>query len=318
MSKKIVVFGGAGFLGSHVADALSERGYDVTIYDLKESPYLREDQRMVTGNVLDEKKVNAVLAGAEYVYNFSGIADIEECSDNPLKSVKHNILGHAIILDGCMQNRVKRVVYASSVYVYGRHGSFYRITKQACEQLLEEYHEKYALEHTILRYGSLYGPRSQMWNGVYRYIYQALKEQRIDYAGAGEEKREYIHVFDAARLSADMLGDEFKNKCIVITGNYILSSKELLTMIKEMLNDTVKIKYTKEKSSQHYNITPHSFVPKLGIKITPNPSIDMGEGILRQIEQIYKEVKDEPRVSNGLQGSREVLGEDADPIAQYK
>ncbi len=291
--RKVVVFGGSGFLGSHVADALSDEGYDVTIYDLRESPHLKDNQKMVVGDVLDEGKVNRTLKGAEYVYNFSGIAEIEECSNKPLDMVKHNILGHATILDKSRLNDIKRVIYASSIYVYGRHGSFYRIGKQTCEQLLEEYHARFKLDYTILRYGSLYGPRFQTWNGVYKYIYQAIKERRIDYPGTGEEKREYIHVSDAARLSVDILKDEFKNKCMVITGNYTLSSKELLTMIREMLGEEVEINFTNQRSQHHYNITAHSFVPKVGMKLMPNPSIDMGEGILNQIEEIYKEIKNE-------------------------
>lgn len=293
MKQKVIIFGGSGFVGSHVADVLSERGYDVTIYDLKQSPYLRPDQNMIIGNILDEETVEKTLKNVEYVYNFSGIADIDECSKDPLKSVKHNILGHSILLDKCRSNQVKRVIYASSVYVYGKHGSFYRITKQTCEQLIEEYHEKYGMDYTILRYGSLYGSRSQPWNGVYGYIYQAVKEKKIDYTGTGEEKREYIHVLDAARLSVDVLDDAFKNKCIVITGSYVLSSKELLMMIREMLNNNVKINFTDKISQHHYNITPHSFIPKIGTKIIPNPSVDMAEGLLRQIEEIYKEIKDE-------------------------
>lgn len=291
MKKRVVVFGGSGFLGSHVADVLSEKGYDVTIYDMTESPYLRENQHMVIGNVLDEEKVDKVLKDIEYVYNFSGIADIVECSEKPLESVKNNILGHTIILDKCRLNGVKKVIYASSVYVYGKHGSFYRITKQTCEQLLEEYQERYGLSYAILRFGSLYGPRPQSWNGVYRYIHQAITEGRIDYPGTGEEKREYIHVYDAAKLSIDILRDEFENKCMVITGNYTLTSKELLVMIKEMLNNDIKLNFNNERSQHRYNITAHSFVPKIGIKLTPNPSVDMAEGILHQIEDIFKEIK---------------------------
>lgn len=300
--ENVVVFGGSGFLGSHVADALSERGYDVTIYDLKRSPYLRRDQDMIVGDVLDTKRVNEALKGALYAYNFSGVADIEECSKDPLRSITQNILGHTTIMDRCRANNIKRVVYASSVYVYGGHGSFYRITKQACEQIMEEYHARYGLNYTILRYGSLYGPRSQMWNGVYRYIYQAIKEKRIDYPGTGEEKREYIHVMDAAGLSADILNEKFKNKCMVITGTYTLSSKELLVMIKEMLNNEIEINFTNEASAHHYSITAHSFIPKIGSKIAPNPSIDMGEGVLQQIEEIYKRIKNE----------------DLDSVTQYK
>jgi len=289
--KKVVVFGGSGFLGSHVSDILAERGYEVIIYDLEESPHIGKNQKIVVGNILDEEKVNSVLKDVDFVYNFSGMADLDECSQNPTECIKHNILGHTTVLDKCRKNQVKRVIFASSVYVYGKHGSFYRITKQTCEQLTEEYMEKYGLNYTVLRYGSLYGPRAQMWNSVYRYIHQAIKEGKIDYPGTGDEKREYIHVFDAANLSVDILDEKYKNRHVVITGNTLLTPKDLMSMINEMLESKVTINFADKKLYHHYNITPYSFVPKLGVKLTPNPSIDMGEGILRQIENIYKEVK---------------------------
>lgn len=290
-NQKAVVFGGSGFLGSHVADALTEIGYNVTVYDLKESPYLQKNQKMVTGNILDESKVGEALRGADCAYNFSGIADMDVCTNEPLETVKNNIVGHTIILDNCQKNKVKRIVYASSVYVYSKHGSFYRINKESCEHLTDEYKARYGMDYTILRYGSLYGPRSQMWNGLYRYIYQALKDKEINYPGTGDERREYIHVLDAARLSAEILKEKYKNKCLIITGNYVLTSRELLLMINEMLDGKIKINFTGEELSHHYTITPYSFIPKMGEKITSNPSIDMGEGLLRQIEEIFRKVK---------------------------
>jgi UDP-glucose 4-epimerase len=298
MAGKAVVFGGSGFLGSHVADQLTERGFDVTIYDLQLSPYLKENQKMVIGDTLDQEKIFKTIEGASFVYNFSGVADIDECTKDVLAAVKCNILGQTMILEQSKLQKVKRVIYASSVYVYGRHGSFYKITKQTSEHLIEEYKEKFGLDYTILRYGSLYGPRAQAWNGVYRYILQAIREGTIDYPGTGEEKREYINVLDAARLSVGILDPKYKNKCMIITGNYVLTSKELLTMINEILGDKVEIKFTNKTLFHHYNITPYSFTPKLGEKITPNPSLDMGEGILRQIEEIFKVVNNKEKLGD--------------------
>jgi len=245
---------------------------------------------MILGDLLDEIKVREVLRGVDVVYNFSGISSLEECAEVPITAVKNNILGHTILLEQCRLQQVTRVVFASSIYVYSRHGSFYKVTKQACEQLTEEYQRKYGLDYTILRYGSLYGPRAQEWNGVQRYLSQAIKEGKIEYPGTGEEKREYIHVLDAARLSMDVLGDEFKNKYITITGGDSLSSRELLEMIREMLDNKVEIQFTNKTMFHHYKITPYSFALPMAMKLSPNPSIDMGEGILRQMEAIHKDV----------------------------
>ena len=289
--EKVIVFGGSGFLGSHVSDCLSDEGYSVTIFDSEPSPYLREDQTMVTGDILDEICVREAVESHEIVYNFSGISSIDACAEVPLTAVKNNILGNTILLEQCRLQSVRRFVYASSVYVYSKHGSFYKITKQACENLVQEYQEKFGLDFTILRYGSLYGPRAQNWNGVQRYLTQAIQNGRIDYPGTGEEKREYIHVADAAKLTVDILSDNFRNKHVTITGNDPLSSKELMQMISEILNKNVNICFTNKKNFHHYTITPYSFTPPTGVKLRPNPSVDMGEGILRQIEAIYQEVK---------------------------
>lgn len=285
---KVVVFGGSGFLGSHVADCLSDHGYDVTIYDIKPSPYLRENQRMVIGNILNRKKVMEVLKDAKYAYNFAGIAEIHEASRKPIETIKHNVLGHTIILDACVKNSVDRILFASSIYVYGKHGSFYRVSKQACELLCEAYQETYGLDYTILRYGSLYGPRAQKWNGIFHYLYQAIVKGRIDYPGTGEERREYIHVFDAARMSVEVLDEKYRNQYVILTGNQSYTSKELLTMIKEMCNGKIEINLLSERPKDHYVITPYTFSPKLGVKLISNPSIDMGQGLLQMMEEIYK------------------------------
>ena len=89
-----VVFGGAGFLGSHTADALTQEGYNVTVFDLHDSPYLLTNQKMIVGNILDKKQVDQAIKGCDYVYNFAGIADIDKASEKPIEAVKNNILGN--------------------------------------------------------------------------------------------------------------------------------------------------------------------------------------------------------------------------------
>lgn len=154
---KIVVFGGSGFLGSHVCDKLSDAGHEVTNFDRLESPWLRPDQRMVIGDILNEKQVSEVVEGAQVVFNFAGIADMEGALEKPMDTVRYNVLGNTIILEACRIAQVERYVFASTVYVYSKSGGFYRCSKQACELYIENYNETYDLNYTILRYGSLYG-----------------------------------------------------------------------------------------------------------------------------------------------------------------
>ncbi|MDD5434871.1 MAG: NAD(P)-dependent oxidoreductase, partial [Nitrospira sp.] len=194
---KVAVFGGTGFLGSHVADVLTEAGHHVVICDIMPSPYLQSSQDMIVLDILDQEAVGKAIRGCDIVYNFAGISDIDEASQRPIDSIRINILGNSLLLDACRKAKVKRFIFASTLYVYSKAGSFYRSTKQACELLIENYFEIYGLPYTILRYGSLYGPRSDNRNFIYRTIKQALATGKILREGDGEEIREYIHVYDA-------------------------------------------------------------------------------------------------------------------------
>ena len=178
---KIVVFGGAGFLGSHVCDHLSDSGHKVTIFDIRPSPWLRADQKMIVGDILDEATVNKAVAGADVVYNFAGIADIGEADRSPLSTAKYNFMGTIVTLEAARLAKIKRYVFASSLYVYSQDGGFYRCSKQACEIFIENYQRAFGLDYTILRYGSLYGPRSDGRNAIYRFVREALENRRIAY-----------------------------------------------------------------------------------------------------------------------------------------
>lgn len=287
---KAIVFGGSGFVGSHVADVLTEAGHQVLIYDLKASPYLQPKQEMVVGDILDEKKVNETVKGCDVVYNFAGIADIDEASQKPLESIRSNILGNAIILDACRKSRVKRFIFASSLYVYSKTGSFYRSSKQACELIIENYNEIFGLPYTILRYGSLYGPRADEKNFIHNIIKQALKNGKIIREGDGEEIREYIHVYDAAKSSVEVLSDEFTNQYVIVSGNQQMKVKDLLLMIKEMLDNKIKIEYARPSVNYHYEITPYVFTPKLAKRIAPKTYLDLGQGIFKSIQNAYQEL----------------------------
>jgi UDP-glucose 4-epimerase len=287
--KNIIVFGGAGFIGSHVSDELSNRGFNVTIFDVKPAPHLLPNQKMIIGDILNEEVVNNAIKGHDIVYNFAGISDIDECAKNPLDTIKYNVLGNALLLDIAAKQKVKRFVFASSVYVYSDSGGFYKNSKQASELFIESYQKQFDLNYTILRYGSLYGPRSDARNSIYRFVKSAMQQNEIHYKGSGEEMREFIHVIDAAKLSVDILADEFVNEYVVLTGNQRMRYKDLLLMIKEMLNQKVEIIFEENKSQTHYNITPYNYTPKLGKKLVNNPHIDMGQGILQIMEILHAE-----------------------------
>lgn len=286
---KAAVFGGSGFLGSYVADELSERGYRVMIYDIKESPYLREDQEMIVGDILDVNKVISVIGGYDYVYSFAGIAGIANAMQNPLQTIETNIIGTTNILEGCRINKVKKFVFASTVYVYSDLAPYYRSSKQACELIIEDYSKIFGLDFTILRYGSLYGERANDFNWIHEILKQAIHTGKITRMGDGEEIRDYIHALDAARCSVDILNDEFTNQYIMITGTQSTKVKNLLNMIKEMFHGEIEIEYIPEKMRGHYEITPYSFRPRVAKKLVSNYYHDLGQGILNIIYEIYSQ-----------------------------
>ncbi|WP_174410752.1 NAD-dependent epimerase/dehydratase family protein [Desulfovibrio psychrotolerans] len=287
---KITVFGGAGFLGSHVCDKLSAAGHDVVIFDIRKSPYLRDDQKMIVGNILDEQSVLDSVSGADAVFNFAGIADIGEANGRPIDTVTYNILGNTIVLDACRQAKVKRFLFASSVYVYSDSGGFYRCSKQACELFIEQFHKNYGLEYTILRYGSLYGSRADEKNAIHRFVKEALTTGSITYYGSPEALREYIHVEDAALTSVEILKPEYANQNIVLTGHQQMAVGNVLKMIGEMLGKDLDLRFLFDSDSNHYLITPYNFSPRMGKKITPILHTDLGQGVLRLIEELHQEI----------------------------
>jgi UDP-glucose 4-epimerase len=291
-NEKVVVLGGAGFLGSHIADHLSELGCEVVIFDAKPSQWIKPSQKMIVGNILDPEVVREAIEGAKYVYHLAGMADLGEAAVNPKETLENNIIGSANVIEVCSRAKIKRLLIASTIYVYSDKGSFYRASKQAVESIMETYHEHNGLEYTILRYGSLYGPRAQDWNGLKRYVSQAMRKGVIVYPGTGEEKREYIHVKDAAQLSVNAVSSEFANECLTLTGTQVMTSYDLLRMVKEISGKDIELEFSQSEENYnqfHYSLTPYRYSPRGGKKIVPSSFIDLGQGILELIEEIDNE-----------------------------
>ncbi len=293
MSKKVLVTGASGFLGSHIADALSDKGYQVTVFDIVESLYLREDQKFMLGDVQDADSLKEQLKGFDYVYHLAALADLNAAKTRPLDTVAINIQGTVNLLEAARVNNIKRFIFGSTVYVYSREGGFYRCSKQACENYVEEFYNRYGLEYTILRYGSLYGPRTDMANGVYRLLKTYMDSDSMEHSGRSSDKRDYIHVYDAARLSASVLDESYINKNMVLTGNDKLEVSELFKMFGEILGKSSEVRFLGDegKGNGHYNITPYAYTPKLGSKLVSNEYVDMGQGIIQVIEEIETQNK---------------------------
>ena len=202
-------------------------------------------------------------------------------------------MGTMYILEACRAFNIKRFIYSSTIYVYTAHGSFYRSTKQACELLIDNYRQEYGLDFTVLRYGSLYGKRANHFNFIHNSIKQALIEGKITRKGDGTEKRAYINIIDAAKATVKALDEEYKNKHLMITGNQTIQVKELLNMMKEIMNNQIAVEYIEGQMEGHYKITPYSFKPIVAQKLSLSNSYDLGQGLLETIYAVYEDLIDQ-------------------------
>ncbi len=288
--KKILVFGGNGFLGTYLVKELIVRGYDVTVVDLKRDK-VTENAKYLECDISKKEEVSNVFKSSNFdiVYNLAGLANLDAAVENPLKTMELNILGNLHIIEECVKYKIQKFVYASSAYAMSNKGSFYGISKLASEKIVEEYHKKFDLDFIILRYGSVYSEKDYNNNYIYSLVEEAVKTKKINHHGDGKEIREYIHAADAAKLSVDVIEDDkFNNFHVILTGTERIQRKELFNMINEILNNSLEIKCDNSGYSNHYKFTPYSFQPSVSKRLVANPHIDMGQGLLECVRAVYE------------------------------
>ena len=288
--KNILVFGGFGFLGHYLVHELLNRNYKITVADIHENKKLESKINYIKCDITIKENVENVFKNKQFnvVYNLAGFANLDTAIKYPLKTIQLNVIGNMHILEQCVKNNISRFVYASSAYAMSNKGSFYGISKLASEKIIEEYLKKYSLPFTILRYGSVYSERSYDNNYIYNLVKSAVLIGEINHNGDGNELREYIHAADASKLSVDVIeSDDFKNLHVILTGNERMKRSDLFNMVNEILNDQVEINYKNDGYHNHYNFTPYSFEPSVSRKLSANPHIDMGQGLLECVRSVH-------------------------------
>ena len=286
---KITVLGGSGFIGSHVADELSKRGHQVKIFDKKKSKWIKSKQEMYIGDILNSKDLEKVIKGADVVFDYAALANIDQALKEPINTVKVNILGTVLALELCRLHNIKRFIYASTIYVNSIEGGFYRSSKKAAEDYVEEYKKIHDLNYTILRFGSLYGQRSDDTNGVRMIVKNALANGEISYIGSRKTVRSYIHILDAVKACVDTLKKKYENKHVIITGKKQIKMTVLLKNLSKMLKISQKIKFQNKKYVGHYDTTPFTYQFKKGQIFKHKSNIDIYDGILQLINEIKNE-----------------------------
>ena len=289
--KKVLVFGGTGFLGYYLIKELLNRSYNVSIADISINEKEFDKVEYYKCDILKRNQIDEILKKTAFdiVYNLAGFASLDHSANNPLETISLNVIGNMNVVESCIENNIKKYVFASSAYAMSNKGSFYGISKLASEKIIEEYHKKNQLTFTILRYGSVYSEREYDNNYIYNTVKKAIKEKIIHHNGDGNELREYIHASDAAKLSVDIIETKsYDNLHVVLTGTERMKRSDLFNMINEIMGGGIEIEYI-DNNENHYQYTPYSFEPSLSKKLAPNPHIDMGQGLLECVKSVYNE-----------------------------
>ena len=211
---------------------------------------------------------------------------------NPLKTISLNILANAKIIELCIKNKISRYIYASSIYALSNNGSFYKCSKQAAENYLIEYNKKEKINYTILRFGSLYGPRSNYNNGLYKIIFDFIKNNRLSYFGNNKTVRNYIYVKDAAKICVEVTKNKYKNKIVQITGKKSTKINEIMKNLSKLLNNKKKINYKNLNNLNHYEKNPFTYKLDYGLKCFLKKEQNLDKGIV----ELYNFINDDKNV----------------------
>jgi len=231
---KILVTGGAGFIGSHLVDKLLAEGFEVTVLDdfsagRMENISCHKDVKgfhLVRGDVRDVGLVKKVVEDVDAVFHEAALVDVALSIENPLLFNEVNVVGTLNLLKACLDYDVKRFVFASSAAVYGDSKpamkredmipepiSPYGVSKLAAENYVQVFNELHGLETVCLRCFNVYGPgqvfRSSYGGVITAFVSRLLKGEPPVIHGDGKQSRDFVHVDDV--VSANMLALESKN-----------------------------------------------------------------------------------------------------------
>lgn len=221
-NQKAVVTGGAGFIGSHIAEAFAARGFDTHVIDNYAGG--RREDRIHEGvtyhelDVLDTKAIAPVLAGARYVFHEAALPRVQFSIEYPIETFRVNVDGTVSVLKAAHEGGVGRVIYAASSSAYGDQAimplsenlpampkSPYGLQKHMGELACRLWSEVYGLSTVSLRYFNVYGPRFDP-QGAYalvigKFLAQRLAGEAMTITGDGTQTRDFTHVSDVVRAN---------------------------------------------------------------------------------------------------------------------
>ncbi|WP_347928134.1 NAD-dependent epimerase/dehydratase family protein [Pseudomonas helvetica] len=269
----VLITGGAGFIGSHLADALLAKGHSVRILDDlstgKRSNLPLDNPRveLIEGDVADAALVAKVMVGCSAVAHLAAVASVQASVDDPVRTHQSNFIGTLNVCEAMRQAGVKRVLFASSAAVYGNNGEGesideetakapltpYAADKLAGEYYLDFYRRQHGLEPAIFRFFNIFGPRqdpSSPYSGVISiFSERAQKGLPITVFGDGEQTRDFVYVEDLVDLLVQAIEMPTLEVGAVNVGwNQATTLKQMLQALEEVVGQLPPIAYGPARS----------------------------------------------------------------------
>ena len=304
---KILVTGGAGFIGSHIVDLLIENGYEVVIVDnlsTGKEEFINKKAIFYKKDITDDDLYEIFeKEKPDYVVHQAAQIDVQRSIDDPVFDAKVNVLGTVNLLECCRKSGVKKIVYASSAAVYGNPEylpidevhkinpiSYYGISKHTAEHYFEVYSQLYDLKYTILRYANVYGIRQDPKGegGVISiFIDKMLKGERPIIFGDGNQTRDFVYVKDVAKANLLAL-EKGDSEVVNISTNKATSINKLVELMNEIMNTSLEPIYTEPRKGDivHSYLDNKKALDVLGWK----PEYSLEEGLKETIEYYKGEI----------------------------
>ena len=293
---RILVSGGAGFIGLSLVKRLLIEGHEVVSYDLRPSPM---GESMI-GDITDEEAFGKALEGCEHVFHLAAAADLNWCKAHPNEAVKANIEGTRVVAEECVKKGVI-LSFASTCCVYGStpdHPSneesicsptdIYGATKVAAEELIKGYGKR-GLEYRLLRFGTTYGPGMRPTLAVYVFIRQALEEKTLTIHGSGEQTRCMIYIDDLVEACIKSLNLKY-NAAINIATEEELSVMQMAQTILELTGKPLdQYVHVPDRSGQIMN--EQIDILKARKLFDWEPKTSFREGVLKTIDWIRPQLR---------------------------
>ncbi|HEY6963363.1 MAG TPA: NAD-dependent epimerase/dehydratase family protein [Gaiellaceae bacterium] len=294
---RVLVTGGAGFIGSHVVDRLRAHGHEPRIFDLVQSPY-HDDVDTVIGDLCDGDRAREAMTGCDAVVHLAAMADVDEVAKDPMRTERVNSHGTWVLLEAARDLGVARFVYASTIWVYGdavgpepldedtplglpKH--FYTATKIAGEMYTRSYGELYGLEWTILRFGIPYGPRARPTAVVPAFTAKALAGHPLTIAGDGMQSRRFVYVEDLADGVALALAPAAANRIYNLVGRENTSVRAIARTIRDIVG-SVEIVHVEGRAGDLHggSISGDRAAAELGWE----PTTPFADGVRRYVDWV--------------------------------